>query len=119
MNKGSMKVLSVVAPAGHMIASGKKTIEVRKWLPNLSPEEDLLIVENLNYLTKDGDEESGMAVAVVNISSVRPFTPDDIPAACASRFEEGWFAWEISNVRQVAPAINARAARKIYTLEWD
>lgn len=119
MNKGSMKALSVVAPSGQLIASGKKTIEVRRWLPDLSPEEDLLIVENLNYLTKDGDEESGMAVAVVNISSVRPFTPDDIPAACASSFEEGWFGWEIINVRQVDPAINARAARKIYTVEWD
>lgn len=119
MKKGSIKALSVVAPAGQLIATGKKTIEVRKWLPNLSPEEDLLIVENLNYLTKDGDEEPGVALAVVNISSVRPFTPDDIPAACASSFEEGWFAWEISNVRQVDPAINARAARKIYTVEWD
>ncbi|UGA50151.1 MULTISPECIES: ASCH domain-containing protein [Dickeya] len=119
MSKASIKALSVVAPAGLLIATGKKTIEVRRWLPDLSPEEDLLIVENLNYLTKDGDEEPGIAVAVVNISSVRPFTPDDIPAACASSFEEGWFAWEISNIRQVGPAINARAARKIYTVEWD
>lgn len=114
-----MRALSVVAPSGQLIASGKKTIEVRRWLPDLSPEEDLLIVENLNYLRKDGDEEPGIAVAVVNISPVHPFTPDDIPAACASGFEEGWFAWEISNVRQVDPAINARAARKIYIIEWD
>ncbi|WP_053086062.1 ASCH domain-containing protein [Klebsiella michiganensis] len=64
MKKGSIKALSVVAPAGQLIATGKKTIEVRKWLPNLSPEEDLLIVENLNYLTKDGDEEPGVALAV-------------------------------------------------------
>ena len=119
MKKGSIKALSVVSPAGQLIATGKKTIEVRRWLPDLSPDEDLLIVENLNYLTRDGDEELGVAVAVVNISSIRAFTSDDIPAACASNFEEDWFAWEISNVRRLNPTKSVIAARKIYTIEWD
>ena len=64
MKKGGIKALSVVALDGQLIAAGKKTIEVRRWIPDLSPEEDLLIIENLNYLMKDGDEESGIAVAV-------------------------------------------------------
>ncbi|MEQ5053750.1 hypothetical protein ABN154_18365 [Klebsiella michiganensis] len=67
MKTGSVKALSVVAPADQLIAIGKKTIKVRKSLPNLSQEEDLLIVENLNYLRNDGDEESGIAVAVLKI----------------------------------------------------
>lgn len=119
MKRVSIKVLSVVSPAGQLIASGNKTIEVRRWLPDLSPEEDLLIVENLNFLTKDGDEELGIALAIVNISSVRPFTHEDIQAACASNFEEGWFAWEISNVRRLNTVKSVRAARKIYTVEWN
>ncbi|KFD20973.1 hypothetical protein GTPT_0912 [Tatumella ptyseos ATCC 33301] len=119
MKKGSIKALSVVSPAGQLIAAGRKTIEVRRWLPELSPDEDLLIVENPNYLMKDGDEEAGIAVAVVNIRSVRPFTSDDISAACASCFEEGWFAWEISQVRRLSPVKSVKAARKIYSIEWD
>lgn len=65
MKKGDIKALSVVALAGQLIAAVKKTIEVRRWIPDLSPEEDLLIIENLNYLMKDGDEESGISVIVV------------------------------------------------------
>ncbi|WP_411165305.1 ASCH domain-containing protein [Klebsiella oxytoca] len=68
MKKGHIKALSVVALAGQLIAAVKKTIEVRRWIPDLSPEEDLLIIENLNYLMKDGDEESSIAVAVVKDS---------------------------------------------------
>lgn len=64
MKKGGIKALSVVALDGQLIAAGKKTIEVRRLIPGLSPEEDLLIIENLNYLMKDGDEEPCIAVAV-------------------------------------------------------
>lgn len=66
-----MKALSVVSPSGRKIASGEKTIEVRRWLPDLSPHEDLLIVENDKYLTKTGDiDPDGRAVAIVRISLV-------------------------------------------------
>ncbi|WPD76064.1 ASCH domain-containing protein [Dickeya fangzhongdai] len=45
MNKRLVKALSVVSSAGQLIASGRKTVEIRKWLPDISPDEDLLIVE--------------------------------------------------------------------------
>ncbi|MEL5407931.1 ASCH domain-containing protein [Serratia nevei] len=118
MRKGLITALSVVAPAGQLIASGHKTLEIRKWLPDIAPDEDLLIVENMNYLLHDGDEETGVAIAIVNITAVRTFTVNDIQAACAQYFEENWFAWELSNIRPVRQAREVRAARKLYHIEW-
>ncbi len=113
-----MKALSVVRPGGSLIASGRKTLEIRRWLPELDPSEDLLIVENGRYLREDGEQdEDGVAVAVVKVARVRPFTPDDVAAACASIFEEGWFAWELVGVRQIPAATRVLAARGIYQVQ--
>lgn len=38
-------------------------------------------------------------------------------AACASYFENGWLAWELSDVRPVALPATVRAARGIYEVE--
>jgi len=60
--------LSVVAPNGTRIAQGVKTLEVRSWVPTELPLKDLLIVENQNFLINDGDEEEGIAVALVDVA---------------------------------------------------
>lgn len=115
-----MKALSIVAPSGSKIASGEKTLEVRRWKPGLQPHEDLLIVENERYLREDGEEDpDGRAVAVVKVKSVRPFLRTDIEAACANYFEEGWLAWELSDVRSVPDPRVVMAARGIYEVSID
>jgi len=112
-----MKALSIVAPGGSRIASGEKTLEVRRWQPNLRTDEDLLIVENGRFLRNEGDEDdAGMAVAIVRVSTVRPFMREDMAAACGSYFEEGWLAWELVDVRPLSSTINVKAARGIYEL---
>ncbi|PWC12516.1 ASCH domain-containing protein [Brenneria corticis] len=113
-----MKAISVVAPAGQKIATGKKTLEIRKWHPEISADEDLLIVENQNYLLADGDEEMGIAVAIVQVKKVRPFVERDIAAACASYFESGWLAWEMTNIRVIKEPVAIIAKRKIYQVDW-
>lgn len=106
-------------PSGSRIASGEKTLEIRRWRPQLDPSQDLLIVENGRFLHSDGDEdEAGLAVAIVRVKAVRPFTPEDMPAACASYFEEGWLAWELSDVRPIPLPVPVRAARGIYEVEY-
>lgn len=85
-----MKALSIVAPSGARIANGEKTLEVRRWAPDLQPDEDLLIVENSRFLQNDGEEDQdGKVVAIVRVASVRPFHSTDIVAACASYYEDG------------------------------
>ncbi|ELO0596939.1 ASCH domain-containing protein [Salmonella enterica] len=62
-----MKALSVVAPAGSLISQGIKTLEIRRWIPDLTTGEDLLIVENNQFLMREGDEDIGVAVAIVRL----------------------------------------------------
>ncbi|MCR5944309.1 ASCH domain-containing protein [Ochrobactrum sp. XJ1] len=115
-----MKALSIVAPSGSKIVSGLKTLEVRRWSPSLRPDEDLLIVENDRFLRADGEEDQdGRAVAIVRIASVRPFLHSDMAAACANYFEEGWLAWELTNIRQITYSKPVLAARGIYEFSID
>ena len=101
------------------IASGEKTLEVRRWYPDLDLCEDLLIVENGRFLHREGDEGAdGTAVAIVRVKAVRPFVQADMQAACASYFEEGWLAWELSDLRPVTHPVTVRAARGIYQVDF-
>ena len=109
--------LSIVAPNGTRIAQGRKTLEVRSWQPEQLPLKDIVIVENQNYLTQDGDEEPGLAVAIADILAVHPWRKDEFEAACAGYWAEGYFAWEISNVRPINPPAAVMAKRKIYFIE--
>ena len=105
-------------PSGARIASGEKTLEVRRWCPDLGPSEDLLIVENGRFLHHDGEEDDdGVAVAIVRVKAVRPFVFEDMQAACASYFEEGWLAWELAEVRPLSHPLAVRAARGIYEVD--
>ncbi|WP_322784196.1 ASCH domain-containing protein [Pseudomonas sp. PCH199] len=114
-----IKVLSIVRPNGGRIASGEKTLEVRRWHPDLDPSEDLLIVENGRFLHTDGDEDNdGIVVAIVRVKAVRPFVLADMQAACASNFEDGWLAWELSDIRPVTQPVTMRAARGIYEVDF-
>lgn len=115
-----MKALSIVSPSGDKIASGIKTLEIRRWTRNISPHEDLLIVENRIFLHKLGDVDlDGRAVAIVQISSVRPFVEADVNAACANYYEAGWWAWELTNIRPIISRPKVFAARGIYEVNID
>jgi len=114
-----MKALSVLQPGGSRIASGEKTIEVRGWKPDLADGEDLLIVENHRPLLDDGDTDlNGRIVAVVKVKAVRLFTTADMARACALVYEDGQFAWELTDIRAIRPPFGpVLAARKIYELD--
>lgn len=118
--ESTIKALSIVRPSGRRIASGQKTLEVRRWHPHLNPSQDLLIVENGRFLHADGDEDNeGVAVAIVRVKAVRPFVFTDMQAACARYFEHGWLAWELSDVRPVTHPASIRAARGIYEVDFN
>ena len=68
-----MLALSIVAPNGTNIAVGRKTLEIRSWRPRQLPLRDLLIIENLVFLTgTDEVDPDGIAVAVVNVTRCMP-----------------------------------------------
>lgn len=116
-----MKALSIVAPNGLKIATGQKVLEVRSWLPTIEAGEDLLIVENDIFLRTDGQtDDNGRPVAVVKIKNVRPYVESDIPLACASRWEPGYYSWELTEVRPIKPSDRkVLAARGIYEVDFE
>lgn len=117
MNK--IKALSIVSPNGSRIADGRKTIEVRSWLPDINSGEELLIVENKNFLKNDEDSDPfGLAVATVQVSNTRPFVEADIAAACATRFADGYYSWELKNVRKLEHPFMVVAKRGLYEVDF-
>jgi ASCH domain-containing protein len=113
-----MRALSIVRPGGQRIADGIKTIEVRRWQPELGPDEDLLIVQNERFLMNEGEQDpDGRVVAIVRVAAVRPFTRADMQAACATSFEPGWLSWELRAVRRVNSSSPVLAARRLYELD--
>lgn len=80
----------------------------------------MLIIENKNDLIQDEDEEIGGAVVIVDIEAIHLFwTENELELAAASYREDGYWAWEISNVRPIEKCIEVPAKRKIYAVDID
>lgn len=112
-----MKALSIVWPAGTQIANGLKTLEIRKWFPDVRSGEKILLIENESFLIEEGQEEMGKAVAIITLGDIRAFKHEDILPACASYHEDGWLAWEIKTVQKINNPFLIRAARKLYDVD--
>jgi hypothetical protein len=116
------RALSMVEPAGQLIRSGRKTIEVRQWKPEAGlPLFDLLIIQNKKRLSRNGvgADPDGVAVALVDVVKIRKWEARDLEAACGETFEEGWLAWELQNVRPLDYPLPVPACLRIYKVDLD
>ena len=82
-----------------------------------------MIVENRIQLSSSAAgpdyDPDGTAVALVDVVRIHPWTSDDLVAAAANEFEEGWLAWTLTRVRPVE-CLHAVAARlRIYPVDVD
>ena len=91
-----MKALTVKQPWASLIASGKKTLEVRTW--QTSHRVPLLICSSKKPVL--GLLPVGVSVCIVDVVDCRPMTAEDEAAACFACFD-GAYAWELKNVRAV------------------
>lgn len=111
---GQLKVvraLSLHQPYASLIASGRKTLETRKWRthhrgtllicaaktkrPDIKPISQAL--EMLNPVFP-----LGVALCLVDVVACRPMTTEDEDAACCPIYPGAW-AWELTNLRPVTP----------------
>jgi len=112
--------LSIVAPHGANIASGRKMLEVRSWRPPVIPLRDLVIVENQRYLREENETDSeGVAMALVDVVAVESWEPEQLNEACSTGWKPGYYAWHLSNVRPILGRPKVVAARKIYELNLE
>ncbi|PTY03612.1 ASCH domain-containing protein [Verrucomicrobia bacterium LW23] len=116
--------LSVVFPAVDRILAGSKTLEVRQWSPDLAslPLCNLLLVQNYRRLSSAHlpEDPDGRAMAVVDVTRVRPWLPEDCAQSCSrpEAWEPGWLAWELGNVRPAHCARPVPARLRLYSLEF-
>ncbi|HCG6316541.1 TPA: ASCH domain-containing protein [Vibrio parahaemolyticus] len=116
---GNLKALSVVQPWGSLIAKGTKSLEIRSWSPEKLPIHDIALVQNEVRLTANGQEDpNGIVIAIIDIVGCRAWDRSDCESSGCdeSEFEEGWLAWEITNVRELNRPIPAIAKRGFYEL---
>ena len=92
-----MKALSVRQPWASLIASGRKTLEVRSW-PTTYRGPLLICAAKRPH----GHLPIGVAVAVVEVVDCRPATSADAAAACCE-IGAGEFVWVLRDPRPVEP----------------
>lgn len=91
-----LKALSLKQPWANMIASGRKTIETRRWPTDYRG--PLLIVSSRT----PNIPPAGYAVALVTLSDCRPMTKtDESEAGCA--VYPGAYAWVLNDIRRLKP----------------
>ena len=104
-----MKAISVKQPWANLIASGRKTIETRKW--DTDYRGDILIVSS----KLPNIEPAGCALAVARLVDCRPMTIGDEPAAGCSIYPNA-FAWVLTDIRGIKP-FPVRGQLGIYDVE--
>jgi hypothetical protein len=122
-----MRALSVREPWSSLIASGRKTIEIRSW--TVAHRGPLLICSSRRIY--DGDDPPlapldevaqaisgarGVARCIVQLVDVRPATAKDARAACIAP-PPGSFAWVFSDPQPV-PAVPISGRLGLMTLDW-
>ncbi len=104
-----MKALSVRQPWAGLITAGLKTIEIRTW--STSYRGPLLICASAYKFRPAPDDDlppecspRGVALAVVNLTDIRPLTPRDLKAACMPdnyQLNDRDLAWILDDPRPV------------------
>lgn len=102
-----VRALSVQQPWAELIASGRKSIELRTWTTKYRG--PLVIVASLKRSTHadaarfDEDGLRGHAVALVELVDVRLATPDDAAASCVQELPVGTVSWVLARPVRTAP----------------
>lgn len=105
-----MKAISLKQPFANLVASGKKTIETRKWSTKYRG--DLIICSS----QKPQVEPYGKALCVVELYDVQPMAKKDEGKACVKLYP-GAYAWLFRNLRKIDPPIPVKGSLGIFDLE--
>lgn len=104
-----MKAISLKQPWANLVASGKKTIETRKWSTKYRG--DLVICSSQNPKI----EPYGKALCIVELYDVRPMTKKDEKKACIKVYP-GAYAWLLRNLRLIDPPTPVKGSLGIFNL---
>lgn len=99
-----IRALSLHQPWATLIASGKKTVETRRW--HTSYRGPLLICAAKRPAVRG--HLTGVALCIARLVECRKMTPADEQSACIAIYPGAW-AWILEDVRRVEPfAVSGR-----------
>lgn len=106
------KAISLKQPWANLVASGKKTIETRKWSTKYRG--DLVICSSQNPKI----EPYGKALCIVELYNVLPMTKEHEKKACVKVYLKA-HAWFLRNIRPIDPPIPIKGALSIFNLDIE
>ncbi len=106
------KAISLKQPWANLVASGKKTIETRKWSTNYRG--DLVICSSQNPKI----EPYGKAICIVELYDVKPMTKEHEKDACIEVYSKA-HAWFLRNLRPITPPISVKGSLSIFNLDLN
>jgi hypothetical protein len=104
-----MKAISLKQPWANLVASGKKTIETRKWATKYRG--DLVICSSKSPKI----EPYGKALCVVELYDIKPMTKSDEKKACIKVYPKA-NAWYLRNLRKISRPIPVKGTLGIFDL---
>ena len=108
-NKITCKAISLKQPWANLVASGKKTIETRKWTTKYRG--DLVICSS----KKPNIHPAGYALCIVELYDIKPMKIDHEKIACTKVYP-GAYSWFLRNLRQINPPILVKGSLGIFEL---
>ena len=103
------KAISLKQPWANLVASGKKTIETRKW--KTKHRGDLVICSSQNPKI----EPYGKALCIVELYDIKPMTKKDEKKACIELYL-GAYSWFLRNLRPISPPVPVKGSLVIFNL---
>jgi len=112
-----MKAITLHQPWASLVASGKKTIETRRWCTSWRGDVLICASKRRPVWPKEHLLPRGAAVCIARIVECRAMTQADVGAACMGLFP-GAKAWVLEDVR-VVPPVPVRGKQRLFEVEWE
>src|SRR3990167_5996307 len=109
IRKKTWKAISLKQPWANLVATGKKTIETRKWTTNYRG--DLLICSSASPKI----EPFGKALCIVELYHIEPMTREHEKGACCEVYK-GAHSWFLRNLRVLKKPFAVKGQLGIYSI---
>ena len=107
--KKTLKAISLKQPWANLVASGKKTIETRKWTTPYRG--DLVICSS----QKPQIAPAGFALCIAELYHIEPMKKEHEKKACIKVYP-GAYSWFLKNIRPIRPPIPVKGKLGIFNL---
>ena len=104
------KAISLKQPWANWVASGKKTLETRRW--STPYRGDLVICSS----KRPNIDPAGYALCIVELYDIKPMTKKDEREACVKMYPKA-MCWYLRNLRPINPPIPVKGSLGIFTLK--